>query len=134
MPALAQTTAVAPPGLRLPRNVEPLDYDVRLRVNPAEDAFAGTVDIRLRVLEPTDLVWLNAKGLAVRDASASLAGGEPVAGSTVTGSEDVIGFSFGKILPAGEVRLTLRFTGSMDRQGAIGLFRQEEKVGSGAGS
>jgi cytosol alanyl aminopeptidase len=126
MPALAQPTAVAPPGLRLPRNVEPLDYDVRLRVNPAEDAFAGMVEIRLRVLEPTDVVWLNAKGLAVRDASASLLGGESVAASTVTGSEDVVGFSFARILPAGEVRLTLRFTGSMDRQGSIGLFRQDE--------
>ena len=125
-PALAQPTPVAPPGLRLPRNVEPLDYDVRLRVNPADDAFSGIVDIRLRVLEPTDLVWLNAKGLNVRDASASLPGGEAIAGSTVAGSEDVIGFAFAKILPAGEVRLTLRFAGAMDRQGSIGLFRQDE--------
>ena len=62
----------------------------------------------------------------MREASAVLPGGESVAASTVTGSEDVVGLSFGKILPAGEVRLTLRFTGSMDRQGSIGLFRQDE--------
>ena len=125
-PSFAQSSATAVPGLRLPRNVEPLDYEAHLRVNPAEDAFTGTVDIRLRVLEPTDLVWLNAKGLTVREASASVPGVDAIAATSVAGSEDVIGFSFAKVLPAGEVRLSLRFAGTMDRQGSIGLFRQDE--------
>jgi alanyl aminopeptidase len=124
--AFAQSSAASPPGLRLPRNVEPLDYDAHLRVNPAEDTFTGTVDIRLRVLEPTDLVWLNAKGLTVREASASVPGAEAIAATSVAGSDDVIGFSFAKVLPAGEVRLSLRFTGKIDGQGSVGLFRQDE--------
>ena len=125
-PASAQSTAAAAPGLRLPRNVEPLDYDAHLRVNPAEDTFTGTVDIRLRVLEPTDVVWLNAKGLNVREASAYVAGADAIAATSVAGSDDVIGFSFAKVLPAGEVRLSLRFGGKIDAQGSVGLFRQDE--------
>lgn len=126
LPALAQSGAAAVPGLRLPRNVEPLDYEAHLRVNPAEDAFTGTVDIRLRVLEPTDLVWLNAKGLTVREASASVPGADALAATSVAGSDDVIGFSFAKVLPAGEMRLSLRFAGRIDGLGSVGLFRQDE--------
>jgi alanyl aminopeptidase len=124
--ATAQSGVTVVPGLRLPRNVEPLDYEARLRVDPAQDAFTGTVDIRMRVLEPTDLVWLNAKGLDVSDASASVPGAEAIPATVVAGSDDVLGFSFAKVLPAGEVRLSLRFAGTMDRQGSIGLFRQDE--------
>src|SRR5690242_12758688 len=108
-PAFAQSSAAAAPGMRLPRNVEPLDYEVHLRLNPAEDSFTGTVDIRLRVLEPTDLVWLNAKGLSVREAGVSIPGADAIAATSVAGGDDVIGFSFAKVLPAGEVKLSLRF-------------------------
>jgi alanyl aminopeptidase len=124
--AAAQPSVTAVPGLRLPRNVEPLDYDARLRVDPGQDAFTGTVDIRLRVLEPTDLVWLNAKGLALGDARATAPGDDAIAATIVPGSDDVVGLSFAKVLPAGEVTVSLGFEGTMDRQGSIGLFRQEE--------
>lgn len=123
-PACAQSAA-AVPGLRLPRNVEPLDYDANLRVNPAEGDFGGAVAIRVRVLEPTDVVWLNAKGLAVRDVVAVVQGGDPIAGTLVEGSDDVLGFSFARVLPAGEVRLSFKYTGTMNRLGSSGLFRQD---------
>jgi alanyl aminopeptidase len=125
-PAFAQPGAADVPGLRLPRNVEPLDYEARLRVDPAEEGYTGTVDIRVRVLEPTDLVWLNAKGLTVLDASASVPGTDAIPATPVPGSEDVTGFAFAKVLPAGEVRLSLRFAGTMNRQGSVGLFRQDD--------
>jgi alanyl aminopeptidase len=124
--AAAQSGGTVVPGLRLPRNVEPLDYEAHLRVDPGQDAFTGTVEIRVRVLEPTDLVWLNAKGLAVSDMRAAAPGAEPIDATLVPGSDDVIGLSFAKVLPAGEVTLSLRFEGNMDRQGSIGLFRQDE--------
>ncbi|MFO1303346.1 MAG: M1 family aminopeptidase [Burkholderiales bacterium] len=124
--ASAQSGPGAVPGMRLPRNVEAQDYDLRLAIDPTESDFSGTVDVRVRVLEPTDIVWLNAKGLAIRDVSAAVPGGEPIAGSIVTGSDDVVGFSFVKVLPAGEARLSFKYTGAMNRLGGIGLFRQEE--------
>jgi alanyl aminopeptidase len=126
LPALAQAGPTAVPGLRLPRNVEPLDYELHLRVNPAEHAFSGSVDIRLRVHEPTDLVWLNAKGLSIGEASASAPGGDAIPATVVPGSDDVIGFTFARVLPAGDVRLSVRFAGALDRQGSVGAFRQDE--------
>ncbi|MFO1311201.1 MAG: M1 family metallopeptidase [Burkholderiales bacterium] len=124
--AYAQPGPAAVPGMRLPRNVEALDYDVHLSVDPAESEFSGAVGIALRVLEPTDLVWLNAKGLALREITAAAPGGEAIAGTLVQGSDDVVGVSFPKVLPAGEVRLAFRYTGTQNRLGSIGLFRQEE--------
>jgi aminopeptidase N len=124
--AAAQSGVTAVPGLRLPRNVEPLDYHLRVRVDPAQDAFTGAVEIRVRVLEPTDLMWLNAKGLTVRDGSATVSGGDVIAAAQVPGTDDVVGFSFAKVLPAGEVRLAFRYAGTMDRQGSVGLFRQDD--------
>jgi alanyl aminopeptidase len=124
----ADSGVTAVPGLRLPRNVQPLAYDARVRVDPASDDFSASIDITVRVLEPTDLVWLNAKALAVREvrAAALSAPDEAIAGTVVPGSEDVIGLSFAKVLPPGEVRLTLAYTGPVQRNGGIGLFRQDE--------
>ena len=126
-PSFAQSGPASVPDLRLPRNVEPLDYEARLRVDPAEEGYTGTVDVRVRVLEPTDLVWLNARGLTVLEASATAPGTEAIPATVVPGSEDVVGVTFAKVLPAGEVRLSLRFAGTMDRQGSVGLFRQQDE-------
>ena len=118
------------PGLRLPRNVVPLAYDAQLHVDPASDTFSGTIDITVRVLEPTDLVWLNAKKLAIRDAQAAALRARRTSDRrrrVVPGSDDVVGLSFAKVLPAGEVRLSLVFIGvDRRRRAPIGLFRQQE--------
>ena len=68
------------PGLRLPRNVVPLGYEAKLTVDPAREGFGGTIDIAVRVLEPADLVWLNAKKLVVTAVRATIAGGRRGAG------------------------------------------------------
>ena len=126
--ALAQSALTAVPGLRLPRDVVPLAYDARLHIDPASEAFSGTIDITVRVLEPTDLVWLNAKKLEVRGvrAAALAAPDDNLAATIVPGSDEVIGLQFAKILPAGEVRLTLTYAGRNDSSGGVGLFRQQD--------
>jgi alanyl aminopeptidase len=124
----AQAGATAVPGLRLPRDVVPLAYDARLRVDPNDDAFSGAIDITVRVLEPTDIVWLNAKKLTIQDAQAALlaAPEETLPATVLPGSDDVIGLQFGRVLAAGEVRLSLRYTGAIQRTSGVGLFRQQE--------
>src|SRR6185369_8674593 len=66
--ALAQSTAAAVPGLRLPRNVAPLAYEAQLHVDPASEVFSGELAITVRVFEPTDLIWLNARNLRISEA------------------------------------------------------------------
>ncbi len=116
------------PGLRLPRDVVPLTYDPKLRIDPGSDTFSGTIEIKVRVLEPVDLVWLNAKNLTIREASAAILGPqeETVAAATVPGNDNVTGLQFAKVLPAGEARLWISYTGMIESVGAVGLFRQQE--------
>ena len=94
------------PGLRLPRDVVPLTYDPKLRIDPGSETFSGTIEIKVRVLEPIDLVWLNAKNLTIREARGVILGPqeETVAASTVPGNDNVMGLQFAKVLPAGEVQ------------------------------
>ena len=126
--ALAQSAVTSVPGLRLPRDVVPLAYDAKLRIDPAVDTFSGTIEITIRVLEPTDLVWLNAKKLAIREARGVVvaAPDEEIAASTVPGSDDVVGLQFAKVLPAGEVRVTIGYCGAIESVGGVGLFRQQD--------
>ncbi|MEO8756031.1 MAG: hypothetical protein ABI624_25510, partial [Casimicrobiaceae bacterium] len=79
------------PELRLPRDVVPLAYDPVLRIDPAGEIFSGTIEIKVRVLEPTDFVWLNAKGLTLREARGTIPGppDETVAATPVPGSDNV---------------------------------------------
>ena len=125
--AIAQSASPVP-GLRLPRDIVPLAYEPRLRVDPTNDVFSGTIEIKVRVLEPTDLVWLNAKNLTIREARAVILGPqeETVAATAVPGNDNVTGFQFAKVLPAGEAKLWISYTGMIDRVGGVGLFRQED--------
>jgi alanyl aminopeptidase len=115
------------PGLRLPRTVTPLHYDVQLRIDPNQEAFSGSVDIRVRVEEPVDVVWINAKGLAIGEVAATVIGGESLSGTRVAGSDDVVGVALSKPLPAGETLLSLRFTGALNSKSGTGAFRQEDQ-------
>jgi cytosol alanyl aminopeptidase len=122
------STAPAVPGLRLPRDVVPLRYEPRLTIDPALDAFGATIEIVVRVERATDVVWLNAKNLTLREAKAVIGGAQPedVPGVRITGSDDLLGIRFDKPLPAGEARLVLSYTAAIDSLGAIGVFRQRE--------
>ncbi len=121
-------TAPAVPGLRLPRDVVPVRYAPRLTIDPALPTFGGTIDIDVRVERPTDVVWLNAKGITLRDARAVVAGAppDPIPAVRIGGSDDVMGLRFERPLPAGDVRIALAYTAPMDTVGAIGVFRQQE--------
>ena len=122
------STAPGVPGLRLPRDVVPLRYEPRLTIDPAVDRFDATIDVVVRVERATDVVWLNAKNITLRDAKAVIGGAQPeeVPGARITGSDDVMGIRFDKPLPAGEARLVLGYTAAIDSVGAIGVFRQRD--------
>ena len=128
--AEVQPPAAAPavPGLRLPRDVVPVRYAPRLAIDPALPTFAGTIDIDVRVERPTDVVWLNARQITLRDAKAFVGGaaGEAIPAVRIGGSDDVMGLKFERPLPAGDARLALSYTAPVESIGAIGVFRQQE--------
>jgi len=99
----------------------PLRYDLALDIDPDRETFQGEVTITVRLLEPTDHVWLHADQLTV--AAASWAGGALI--PLALQGEQMRAYGFGKTVPAGTT--TLRFTYSGRTTGdQEGLFRQRE--------
>ena len=84
--------ATAPPTLRLPGGVRPLREAVDLTLDPARETFSGSVEIDLELREPLPVLWLNAVGLKVSDASIRRDGkASPL--RVVPGGEDFVGFA-----------------------------------------
>jgi len=100
----------APPTGRLPRDVVPLHYALRLELDPAAADYAGEVRIRVRVTKPTRTLWLHAKDLAIARATATPAGGAalPLA-ATPEHESGVLRLEAAQALPAGEAELALAF-------------------------
>lgn len=115
-----------PAGGRLPRDVVPLRYDLRLVVDPAVEAFTGTAEIAVRLSEVTDTVWLNARRLDIQSARAAIAGVADEEATVTTAGDDFVALKFARPLAAGEVKLVLAWRGTMDSKGGVGLFRQQE--------
>ena len=114
------------PGPRLPDGAAPLAYDLRLEIDPEQEAFTGHVAIRVQLAAPADRVWLSADELDIDRASFHLAGGaaaEPLA--VLASGEKMRAFGFGRTLPAGEVTVAIDYTGHT-RHDEEGLFRQGE--------
>ncbi|MBY0359156.1 MAG: M1 family metallopeptidase [Candidatus Obscuribacterales bacterium] len=56
---------------RLPRNVIPASYELKLIPDIAKASFAGSVSIEVEVFEPTDVILLNAAELVIHSAQVS---------------------------------------------------------------
>lgn len=60
-----------PPSFRLGDAAAPLDYDLRLAIDPGAPRFAGEIRIHLRFARETRVLWLDAVGLDVDRAEIS---------------------------------------------------------------
>src|SRR5437762_3386357 len=93
-PISSTSTSTSPedaaPAFRLPDDVRPTRYRLELVVDPRGERFSGVVEIAIRLERPRRTVWLHARGLAVQEASATGADGEPVAATVRTG-DDLVG-------------------------------------------
>ena len=114
--------------LKLPDVVVPIEYDLRLTLDPDADEYSGTVEIRVRIAEATDIVWINATRLRFLEAHADIRqpGSETLVAEVVPGNDDFIALRFARPLPAGEARLRLSFQGSFNVAEVAGLFKQKE--------
>ncbi|HET9451633.1 MAG TPA: M1 family metallopeptidase, partial [Aggregicoccus sp.] len=123
-PAAAPTPEV--PTLRLDPEVRPTGYALRLRVDPAQETFSGTVKISLQLPRATRFVWLNGTELQVASATIAKEGGAPSPARAVQGSEDFLGFAFEQPVGPGAAQLEISYTGRISDKDSQGLFRQQE--------
>src|SRR5689334_20184851 len=68
--------ADSPPKLRLGevQQVKPGSYRLDLTLDPNKDTFSGSIQIRLRVDQPLQTLWLNATDIRVQKASLTKGG------------------------------------------------------------
>jgi alanyl aminopeptidase len=133
-PPAASTTAAAPsatadapppPALRLPRSATPVRYAVTLSLTPGQPRLEGEIDVDLAVKEPSRVLWLHAKALAVREARLE-AGGRTLPARVVPGGEELVGFAFDEAVAPGPARLHVAYAGEISAKDDRGVFSEEE--------
>jgi aminopeptidase N len=107
------------PG-KLPKEVVPTEYSIRIVPNVGNFTFAGSETVKLNVRSPVHQLALNALELNVE--SASVDGKQlPLSAIKTDKEKELLTLTLPSELAAGDHALTLRFTGKINQQGQ-GLF------------
>jgi cytosol alanyl aminopeptidase len=123
-PALA-SPSLEPPKLRLDGSAQPLRYAVDLTIVPDRDTFRGTVDIDVDVRTPSKIVWLNAVGLTIAEASFRPEAGPAMPAKNLPGGDQFTGFAFDREV-SGKGRLHIVYQGKVSRNSSAGVFELKE--------
>ncbi|MGA7992472.1 MAG: M1 family metallopeptidase, partial [Thermoanaerobaculia bacterium] len=116
-----------PPALRLPAGVAPTRYAAELWLDPAKETFRGRIEVEIASKMETGTLWLNAKELDVKTASARPAGGGgAIPGAAAAAGSDYVRLTFQKNLSPGPWSLTLEYSGRVESKDTEGIFRQRE--------
>ncbi len=116
---------------RLPRTVVPRRYELRLEPDLATATFTGRVTITARVHEPVSEILLNAAELILADAVVEDANGRRQAATVVLDEPaERCRLTFAEPVPAGEAKLHLAFTGSLNDK-LRGFYRSKYKDAAG---
>ena len=117
---------------RLPAAVVPSRYDIRLEPDLEAATFAGEETVAITVTVPVTEIVLNAAELSIQSVSVATADGMTVEGSaTLDEAAERARLLFPSPIPAGEHRLTLRFTGILNDR-LHGFYRSTYKDAAGA--
>ncbi len=111
----------APPTLRLGDAARPVRYAAELTLSPGETSFAGEIHIDVVLKDASSLIWLNALGIKVKQASIE-AGGTKQSAEAVPGGTDFVGFRTASPIPAGPAKLDIQYSGEISRRASAGVF------------
>jgi alanyl aminopeptidase len=123
--ALFSLMAVAdqqPPKLRLPDVAAPTSYKAALTLDPAKDTFEGSIQIKLEIKQPVDLLWLNGTKLNLSSVVLKI-GGKTLKASPVEGNDDFVGLKFDAPVPTGNGELDIQYSGAVRTKDSSGVFR-----------
>src|SRR6266496_1795728 len=118
------------PG-KLPNQVVPTEYAIRIVPNLDNFTFAGNESVKLNVRSPIHQLVLN--GLELKIEAASLDGKElPLSAIKTDNENELLTLTLPSELAAGDHSLTLRFTGKINQQGQALFYVPYQEQGSGA--
>jgi cytosol alanyl aminopeptidase len=116
-----------PPKLRLSEveNIQPVSYRAELTLDPAKNAFSGTISIKMDIKGPLQTIWLNQEKIQIQSATLST-GGKVLKATTVPGGADFVGLQFVSMVPAGPAIATIQYTGIVEEKNTSAIFRQQD--------
>src|SRR5215217_1035099 len=118
------------PG-KLPKEVVPTEYAIRIVPNLDNFTFAGSETVNLNVRSPVYQLVLNALELKVE--AASIDGKDlPVSAIKTDNEKEVLTLTLPSELAAGDHALALRFTGKINQQGQGLFYMRYQEQESGA--
>jgi aminopeptidase N len=118
------------PG-KLPKNVVPTEYSIRIVPKIDKLTFSGSETVRVNVREPVSQLVLNALELEI--ASASIDDQVlPKSAIKIDKKQELLTLSLASQLLAGEHTVTLTFSGKMNQQGQGLFYARYQEQGSGA--
>ncbi|MEA3207541.1 MAG: hypothetical protein QOE70_598 [Chthoniobacter sp.] len=116
------------PG-KLPKDVVPREYEVRIAPHLQTRTFQGAVVITIEVLHPVSRIVLNSLGLEIESRKlVSPAGDIALPAPEIDVAQQTLTFTLTEPLPAGSYRLELHFAGQLGEQ-PQGLFLTRYKIG-----
>ena len=118
------------PG-KLPKEVVPTEYAIRIVPNLDNFTFAGSETVKLNVRSPVHQLVLN--GLELKIEAASVDGKElPLSAIKTDNEKELLTLTLPSELAAGDHALALRFTGKINQQGQGLFYMRYQEQGSGA--
>ena len=118
------------PG-KLPKEVVPTEYAIRIVPNLDNFTFAGSESVKLNVRSPVHQLVLN--GLELKIEAASIDGKElPLSAIKTDNEKELLTLTLPSELAAGDHALALRFTGKINQQGQGLFYMRYQGQGSGA--
>jgi cytosol alanyl aminopeptidase len=121
----ALTAQSIPPRLKLDDAVRPLRYDVDLTVIPGERSFSGSVNIAVRLIQPSAVVWLNATSL-VFDEAMVRTHDHSYAAVVESGAQGFVALRLPNLIPAGIATLHIRYKGEIVSGGRGGVIESPD--------
>src|SRR5213593_4668081 len=118
------------PG-KLPKEVVPTDYSIRIVPKIDQFTFAGNESVKLNVRSPIHQLVLN--GLELKIEAASVDGKElPLSAIKTDNENELLTLTLSSELAVGDHALALRFTGKINQQGQGLFYMRYQEQGSGA--
>jgi aminopeptidase N len=117
------------PG-KLPKQVVPEEYAIRIAPDLGKFTFAGSETIKLKVREPVNELVLNALELAITSASVD-GKAIPAAALELDSKQETLIIRLASELPAGPHSLELGFTGKINQQGQGLYYASYQERGTG---
>jgi aminopeptidase N len=118
------------PG-KLPKEVAPTEYSVRIVPNIDKFIFAGAETVKLDVRAPVRELVLNALEIEIASASVD---DKPIPKSAlkIDGKNELLTIALSSELPVGSHTLSLNFTGKINQQGRGLYYMRYQEQGTGA--